>query len=190
MGVIRTFIAIRLPGEIEEGLGKLAKKMRTLWPERGVRWVKPGNIHLTLRFLGDTEEGQVGDIGEGLKEVASRHEALALALGQSGCFPNEKRPGVIWTGIEDGAGRLQKLQQDVEALVCDLGWEREGREYRPHLTLGRVRQGVRPPNGAWLQDPVPLEFRVGEVELIQSELKPGGVEYLTLCRAGLKIPGV
>ena len=114
MGVIRTFIAIRLPGEIERALGKLAAGMRPAWPECGVRWVKAENIHLTLRFLGDTEEERVGGIGEGLAAVAGEHEAFELALAGSGCFPNGRRPRVIWTGVADDAGRLVALQSDIE----------------------------------------------------------------------------
>ena len=184
MGVIRTFVAIRLPGEIEESLGKLEEEMQPLWPERGVRWVQAENIHLTLRFLGDMEEGKVGEIGEGLDEVADGYEVFSLALANSGCFPNERRPRVIWTGVEDGGGKLGELQRDVEALVQKLGWEAEGRDYRPHLTLGRVRQGVRPPKESWLKDPPGLEFRVGAIELIESVLQLGGAEYRTQHRAG------
>ena len=190
MGVIRTFIAIRLPGEIERALGKLAAGLRPAWPERGVRWVKAENIHLTLRFLGDKEEERVGGIGEGLAAVAGEHEAFELALEGSGCFPNGRRPRVIWTGVADDAGRLVALQSDIEGLVRELGWEAETRDYRPHLTLGRVRQGVKPPQGHWCGDPPAMTFAVGAVELIESELQPGGAEYRTRYTAPLRGRGV
>ena len=189
MSVIRTFVAIRLPGEVEESLARLAGEMRSLWPERGVRWVQGENIHLTLRFLGDMEEGRVGELGEGLDGIGNGCEAFDLNLAKSGCFPNERRPSVIWTGVEDGEGKLGELQREVEALVQRLGWEAEGRNYRPHLTLGRVRQGVRVSQGSWLKDPPALEFRVGAVELIESVLQRGGAEYRTRHRVVLRRRG-
>ena len=186
MSIIRTFIAIRLPGEIEKALGQLAEAMRPLWPERGVRWVKAENIHLTLRFLGDTKDEQVAGIEKGLLEIAGKHEGFELALAGSGCFPNERKPRVIWTGVEGREERLGVLQRDIEMLVRGLGWEAERRDFVPHLTLGRVRQGVKAPQGGWLKDPARLAFRVSGVELIESVLKPGGAEYRTLCRVELR----
>ena len=188
--MIRTFIAIRLPGEVEGSLGKVAEEMRPFWPERGVRWVRAENIHLTLRFLGDTEGERVAEIGSGLEEVVGKYEVFALALAESGCFPNERKPRVVWTGVEDGEGQLAALQKDVEALVRRMGWAAERRDFRAHLTLGRVRQGVRPVREDWLRSPVRMVFRVGAVELIESALKPGGAEYRTLCRVGLRSPKV
>ena len=190
MGVIRTFIAIRLPGEIDRALGKLADGMRPAWPERSVRWAKAENIHLTLRFLGDMESVRIGEIRDGLVGVVLGHEAFRLALSGSGCFPNECRPRVVWTGVDDEAGRLASLQSDIEGLVRALGCEPEKRDYRPHLTLGRVKHGVKPPQENWLEDPPALAFEVGAVELIESALKPGGAEYRTLYRAALSGRGV
>ena len=164
--------------------------MRPAWPERGVRWVKAENIHLTLRFLGNTEEERVGRIGKGLTVVAQEHEAFELALAGSGCFPNGWRPRVIWTSIADDAGRLVALHSDIEGVVRELGYEAEMRDYRPHLTLGRVRQGVKPPQGDWYGDPSEMAFEVGEVELIESALKSGRAEYRTRSTALLRSRGV
>ena len=84
---------------------------------------------------------------------------------------------------------LAALQRDVEGLVQELGWAAETRDYRPHLTLGRVRQGVKPPRGDWLKDPSATGFAVAAVELIESALKPGGAQYRTRHRAGLRAGG-
>jgi len=185
MGVIRTFIAIKSPVLVTERLGRLANVMRARWPERSVRWVAPENIHLTLRFLGDTAETQIAALSQGLEAIAAGYQAFTLTLGKSGTFPSGRRAKVIWTGLTDERGSLSELQQKVEALVLQQGWEPEERAFRPHLTLGRVRRGIRAPTENWLEHPPPMEFEVQEIELVSSLLKPGGAEYRTLCRAVL-----
>ena len=185
MGVIRTFIAIKSPVLVTERLGRLANVMRSRWPEQSVRWVAPENIHLTLRFVGDAAETQIAALSQGLEAIAAGYQAFTLTLGKSGTFPSGRRAKVIWTGLTDERGSLSELQQKVEALVLQLGWEPEERVFRPHLTLGRVRQGIRAPTGEWLEHPPPMEFEVQEIELVSSLLKPGGAEYRTLCRAVL-----
>jgi len=185
MGVIRTFIAIKSPVLVTERLGRLANAMRSRWPEQSVRWVAPENIHLTLRFLGDTAETQIAALSQGLEAIAAGYQAFTLTLGKSGTFPSGRRAKVIWTGLTDERGSLSELQQKVEALVLQQGWEPEERAFRPHLTLGRVRQGIRAPTENWLEHPPPMEFEVQEIELVSSLLKPGGAEYRTLCRAVL-----
>ena len=185
MGVIRTFIAIKSPVLVRDRLGRLVNTMRSRWPERSVRWVAPENVHLTLRFLGNTAETQIAALSQGLETIAAGYQAFTLTLGKSGTFPGGRRAKVIWTGLTDERGSLGELQQKVEALVQQLGWEPEERVFRPHLTLGRVRQGIRAPTEIWLEHPPPVEFEVQEIELVSSHLKPGGAEYRTLCRAAL-----
>ena len=183
MPVSRAFVAIRVPA----ALGKLSDEMRPLWPAQGVGWVRPENLHLTLRFLGAAEDAQIAVLREGLTDVAARHEGFVAAIEQSGCFPNRRRPKVIWAGVADAAGRLGALQRDVEEVVCAAGWEPEERDFRPHVTLGRVRAGVHPPSGKWSGELPRLQVPVEAVELIESILKPAGAEYRTLHRAVLTL---
>ena len=181
MPVSRAFVAIRVPAE----LGKLNDAMRPLWPAQAGSWVRPENLHLTLRFLGAAEDAQVTALREGLTAVASRHEAFTATVERSGCFPNRRRPKVIGAGVADMEGRLGALQWDVEEVVCAAGWEPEERDFRPHVTLGRVRAGVRPPRGKWSGELPQLQVPVEAVELIESILKPTGAVYRTLHRAVL-----
>ena len=184
---IRTFIAVRLPPAVLQALGEVSEQVAREWPEKSVRWVRPENMHLTLRFLGDTEGEKVPALGAGLDEVAGEVAPFELQLDGMGCFPNARRPRVVWVGLQDSEERLVQLQKVVERLVRQLGWKREeGRRFRPHLTLGRVRERQRPPAGEWIQVPPSLSFRVGEVELIESRLKPSGAEYTTLHRSALQ----
>ena len=179
MPVSRAFVAIRVPA----ALGKLSDAMRPLWPAQGVSWVRPKNLHLTLRFLGAAEDAQIAALREGLTAVAVQHERFNAITEESGCFPNRRRPKVIWAGVADAAGRLGALQQDVEEVVCAAGWPPEERDFRPHVTLGRVRARVRPPRSKWSGEWPRLQVPVEAVELIESMLKPAGAEYQTLYRA-------
>ncbi len=138
--MLRTFIAVRLPEPVLEALGKLAAGVAQDWPPRGVRWVRAEGIHLTLRFLGDTEEEQIAALKLGLDEAVAGFAPFELCFGDMGCFPNVRRPRVIWAGVADAGERLAPLQKAVERMVRAQGWEREqGKAFRPHLTLGRVR---------------------------------------------------
>lgn len=181
MPVKRAFIAIRLP----VALGKLREAMQPLWPADGVRWVPPENLHLTLRFLGAAADAQIAALKQGLPVVAARHEGFVAAVGQSGCFPNRRRPKVLWAGVVDAGGRLGALQRDVEEAVCAAGWAAEEGAFRPHVTLGRVRAGVRPPRRKGSGDLPPLPVPVEAVELIESILQPAGAVHRTLHRAML-----
>ena len=181
MPVSRAFVAVRVPA----ALGELSDAMRPLWPAQGVSWVRPENLHLTLRFLGAAEDAQIAALRQGLTAVAARHEGFVATVEQSGCFPNRRRPKVIWAGVADADGRLGALQRDVEEAVCATGWEPEERDFRPHVTLGRVRTEVRPPRSKWSGELPRLQVPVEAVELIESILKPTGAEYRTLHRSVL-----
>jgi RNA 2',3'-cyclic 3'-phosphodiesterase len=178
--MIRTFIAVELPKGVRAALVGSIREVARCWDERGVRWVGEENMHLTLRFLGETDPDLVSALSAGLDRVVGEEEGFELGLGEMGCFPNPRRPKVIWVGLRDEGERLGGLQTRVERLACDQGWERERRVFRPHLTLGRVRERARPPGGEWLRDPERLCFRVERVLLIQSELRQSGAVYTTL----------
>jgi len=188
MATIRTFIAVELPAPVRDTLGALVEELAGSWEERAVRWVKPESMHLSLRFLGDTDTEKVRELSAGLDEAVDGVAPFALRVQGMGCFPNPRRPRVIWVGREDPEARLLPLQKAVERRVRSLGWEREKRVFRPHLTLGRVRDRARPPEGEWMREPQAMTFQVDSVDLIESQLKPTGAEYTTLHRAAMQQP--
>lgn len=183
--MIRTFIAVELPEGVRAALVGSIREVARRWDEGGVRWVGEENMHLTLRFLGDTDPDQVPALSAGLSRVIGEEEVFELGLREMGCFPNPRRPRVIWVGLQDEGERLGGLQKGVERLVCDHGWEGEKRAFRPHLTLGRVRDRAQPPGGEWMRDPEELSFQVERVLLIQSELRRSGAVYTVLHAAML-----
>ncbi len=187
METIRTFIAIVLPEPLIRQLAQVQRQLERNAPPESVRWVNPEGIHLTLKFLGDTPVAKLEAIRAALMEAASRAAPCTFFVGGLGCFPNARRPRVIWVGVQPAGGELAALQRAVEVAMQPLGFPPEGREFTPHLTLGRVRDRVSPTDlsrlGALISS---TEVgTLGEVTarrfaLIRSVLKPTGAEYTPL----------
>ncbi|MGD8855981.1 MAG: RNA 2',3'-cyclic phosphodiesterase [Chloroflexota bacterium] len=187
MKTIRSFIAIEIAADVRRSLAELQEELVNTVPIGAVRWVAPGNIHLTLKFLGDTEMSAVGPIESRLEEMAASFEPFEVRLGKVGCFPNPRRPRVIWVGIEGDLDLLMRLQQEVEQSLSELGWPAEKRRFHPHLTLGRVKDSrqVIEARMPWGRQRVTGQQRVTEVCLIESDLQPTGAVYTVLKRASL-----
>jgi 2'-5' RNA ligase len=193
MTTLRTFIAIELDGELKDNLGRLQDHLRSQVAPRSVRWVRPGAMHLTLKFLGDTPLDKVDEVKLALARAAAEVSPFTFALAGLGCFPNTRRPRVIWVGLQEVTGALVRLREAVETHVAPLGFPTEGRPFKPHLTLGRVQRyasksevreigEVVAASVAGIQD----EMTVRQVHYIKSDLQPSGAVYTTLLAAGLK----
>lgn len=178
MKQIRTFIAVELPAEIRTYLFQTGKKMAVNISERAVRWVAPENIHLTLRFLGDTPEDKLPVIAAELDTISRAFQPFTLSLDQLGCFPNRKRPRVIWAGLSGDLKRLNALQSEIENAVQSLGWEGENRPFRAHLTIGRVKDNRQAKKLIWDQVLEKKAIPVSAVHLIESRLRPDGPVYM------------
>ncbi len=238
MDTYRTFIAIPLPADILAQLSAIQADLSRRVPDGSVRWVRPEGIHLTLKFLGDTPVAKLPAIEEaltvvarhappcpfaveglgcfpntrrprvvwvGVREETGRLAALRDAIEEAltvvarhappcpfaveglGCFPNTRRPRVVWVGVREETGRLVALRDAIEEAMVAFGYERERRKFSPHLTLGRVRRKVSRDDVAQVGAVVAgTEVgRLGEVAaarfaFIRSSLKPTGAEYVTL----------
>lgn len=133
---IRAFVALRLSAEVESAISELAGRLREL--RSGIRWVRPSNLHLTLRFLGDeVEHNLLQALDKILNEVAVQTSPFVLNARSTGAFPNLDRPRTIWIGLV--SQQLILLAQQVENAAVEAGFMPEGRPYTPHLTIGRVR---------------------------------------------------
>jgi len=180
--VIRTFIAIELPKEIHDNLQKLQNDLKDSMSD--VRWVKYGNVHLTLKFLGDTKVSKLESIGKTIQNIADKYSPFIISLAGIGAFPNSHKPSVVWTSIEKGKDEISKLANEIESAMEKLGFPREKRSFKPHLTIGRVRE-IKHPSAMMnaLENPNVGEigeFMVDRVKFIKSQLDPGGSIYTTL----------
>lgn len=179
MSAVRCFIAIEIDAAARQALARVSDYLSAQIDPGSVRWVKPAGIHLTLRFLGDIESTAIPRIGGRLDHVASEFTSFELSLAELGCFPNSRKPRVIWLGVGGQVERLMALQRAVENGLAEMGWEREGRRYHPHLTLGRVKhaRSVIAASLPWGQELARDNFRAAKVCLVQSDLRPDGAVY-------------
>lgn len=185
--ILRTFIAVELDETLRMALRGVQKKLERQMPPDGVRWVAPDGIHLTLKFLGDTPRGRVGEVDAALQQACAGFGPFAFSVEGRGCFPNFRRPRVIWVAVRDKGQVLLRLNAAIEREVAPLGWPTEERGFSPHLTLGRVTRDAdgraEAAIGAVVEKSV-VELigvqRVAAISLIQSELRPSGAVYRTL----------
>jgi RNA 2',3'-cyclic 3'-phosphodiesterase len=179
---MRTFIAIFPPPEIRAAAVAGARETLGRFGDRAhnrVRWIKPDNIHLTLKFLGDVREEALGNLCAPLEEICAKYEPFDVRLVGLGAFPSARRARILWTGVDAGSDQLRTLAADIDAVFASLGFEREKRSYAPHLTLGRIRG--RPASFALLSGAGDhLGFRAHRVELVESTLTPEGALYRTI----------
>jgi len=160
-------------------------KLRALgWP---VRWVRDDGLHLTLKFFGEVTTDRVEALSELLDQAAHRVEPMAMALDGIDAFPSSSRPRVLHWSVETGPD-CELLQDRIERGGERLGFPPEGRPFRPHVTLGRVREGHRLPQGwhdAIGSSPTSLPFVADRVTLFESQLGPGGPAYKVVREARL-----
>ena len=175
----RSFIAIDLSENIRNFLGALSQELNKHLSKGDVRWVQPDNIHLTLRFLGETENDKLDLITKGMDYSAGHIEPFDLVLGKLGCFPSAKRPRVIWVGFQNNIEGLSSLQSSLEEKIVALGWKPEGRKYHPHLTLGRVKNSpaVVKAQLPWGREIGNRRIEARAIALYESRLRPSGAEY-------------
>ena len=146
-----------------------------------LRWVVPERLHLTVRFLGEQPAGRVAELGAAFDDAVARHAGAPLVLEGFGAFPNFRRARVVWLGVEPHP-RLELLHHDVERACLALGFEAEGRAFRPHLTLARVAEGthddvLRAVARSARATRFRAEIEVDSVDLMASEPSADGPRY-------------
>ena len=194
---MRTFIAIELPESVQQAIearrSHVAATLRDAGVTRGLRWVAPEKIHLTLRFLGDTTPAQRHTLHDQLSALAAHHAPFALTVAQLGCFPNLRRPSVIWLGVDGDEAALHALQAETERAAQAAGFDAESRAFSPHLTLARVDRDLPTDSRRALSTVLSQldsgadttaapSFTVTSFVHMQSVLKPTGAEYTVLAR--------
>lgn len=190
--MIRAFIAVEIDQPNKQKLLELISELKKT--NTDIKWVNENQMHLTLKFLGNIEEGQVEQISGALKTTADNFNAFNISLTKVGAFPNLRRPRVIWIDIDKGAGELKSLSTKIEteleklgfAPSTSLGTGKEKREFKAHLTLGRVRSLKNIENLEKIISEVNFqagnEIRIDKIVLFQSTLTPKGAIYTPLSK--------
>ena len=182
----RLFVAISLPAQVRAEIERAQAELRNSLPRGCVRWTKPEQFHLTLKFLGNVKSQRVDELESRLRRACEGFSPLPLRAERIGFFPDRRYPRVIWAWVHDGQEVLRALQQAVETVARDFTTEKAEGKFTGHVTLGRC-QGIRPPQaemlsklaigmadrffGAWTAD---------TVELMRSELTPNGARHTML----------
>ncbi len=178
---MRTFIAIEIEPSIKEKISNLIRELEKVGAKVG--WVKKESIHLTLKFLGEIEEGKIRDVSEKLKLISSKIKPFRIKIEGTGWFPEKSsNPRVLWVGVKFPE-QLKILWEEIEREMGKIGFKQEEREFSPHITIGRVKG-----NGSIhkildiLKKSSTLfgEIEVKGIILFQSILKPDGAEYNAL----------
>jgi 2'-5' RNA ligase len=184
---IRAFIAISLPESVLQAMGQAQQTLGRLG--RGIRWVRKEGIHLTLKFLGDVDRDDVERIQIAMERATEEASPFVLTGQGTGVFPDLRRPRVIWMGLSGDLQRLFAHQANLETLLDDLGFPKDKRPFKGHLTLGRVKGHL---DATELREA--LEglagfqtdaFTVQSVALFQSTLRPHGAVYTKLAEVPL-----
>ncbi|UCD21318.1 MAG: RNA 2',3'-cyclic phosphodiesterase [Chloroflexota bacterium] len=183
---IRCFIAIELPEEAKRGIARLKEEL-VRDEHKFVKWVDPGGIHLTLKFLGNIPAKRVTEIAEAIGKAAQGIPRFHLEISGLGAFPNLRQARVLWVGIGGEVDVLSRLVQNVDSALAVIGFAKEERPFVPHLTLARIRQGASPPERRGfgeLVDATSFEDKyhveVEAISLMRSQLTPAGPIYTRL----------
>jgi len=190
---VRAFIAIELPDPVRAALARLQDGLKAT-RTTSVKWVDPKGIHLTIKFLGNVDAGEIPELSRVLREAVRGTVPFRLKLENTGAFPNIRAPRVIWVGVGGEAEHLFTLHKKVEQALKPLGFAPENRAFSPHLTLGRVREGAQPNELRRLGEGIAASktegeifFSVDSLNLMRSQLTREGAIYS--CLASFKLGG-
>ena len=188
---MRLFVAISLTPQVRDAIHADTATLRSAGP--GIRWVAPDALHVTIKFLGEQDPVSLDGIRQALESAASRHAAVHAKTTRVGAFPNFRRPRVVWVGMTEERA-LQALARDIDGALTPLGIAGEARPFRAHITLGRVKGELGAAEATALERAAGVvhasrDFPVRTVDLMRSELGPGGSRYTVISAVPLQARG-
>jgi len=179
MGKIRAFIAIDTKAFPK--LIQLAQELKQT--KANIKLVEPENIHITLKFLGDTDENLIEEINKIIEESVQKTKPFEIQLKNTGVFPNQNYIKVIWIGIHNGE-KIAEIAQQIDEKLVELGFEKEKRPFSPHLTIARVKSAENKDRLLNIinkyQDATFQEIKIESIKLKKSKLTPKGPIYTTI----------
>ena len=191
MNTIRAFLAIETPPEIQNKLKSLIARFNQP-ANHSIRWVKAENIHLTLKFFGETPKDKIELLTYRMQQEFKDLPPMQLTVGSFGAFPNLGHPRVFWCGVQAG-NELKDIQKRIDSISSDFGFPAENRPFSPHLTLGKVNdraelEDVRKVSDLIRQSPAETigVIRVTQLTVFSSKLSPGGSIYSPIFCIDLK----
>lgn len=186
--MIRLFIAFKLSKEQQHAVGAMQSRLKDYM--KGVKWLRPGNMHLTLKYLGEIDSNNVGSIIEALEKAAITFDPFQYSFGGTGVFPHPLKPRVFWIGMQKGRKETTEIAEKVELHLTEIGYAKESREFYPHLTVGRLRNQInKQVLNRFLEEEknftTPLA-ELDEIVLYQSILESSGARYKQIYKSMLQ----
>lgn len=185
---MRAFVAITLPESLRDKVQKLQERIEMT--DADVTFVKAGELHYNIKFLGEVNEAQAGAVKAVLGEVVTQFEPFKLHAAGFGAFPSNQYARVLWIGAKAGSQELKAIAELLDLKLSELGFKREERPFEPHLTVGRVRSARNKPELLVLLrelEHVDIGlFDVTTITLFESKLSPNGPTYTSVFEARLK----
>jgi 2'-5' RNA ligase len=182
---MRCFIAIDIDEEIRKALGNLQQRLAANvdMKKSDVKWVRPDNIHLTLKFLGEVKDAKIVEVCNIVRDVAAQRRSFELNVKTVGYFGG-RSARVLWVGTTDKSNNLQQLQKDIEEQLVVAGWPQDARDFTGHLTLCRIRNPKAGIKLAQITEDY-KDFQLGtiladSVSVYQSQLTPAGPVYTVM----------
>ena len=188
---MRTFVAVEASMEVRGNAHRLMERLRRA--EAKVKWVAPENVHLTLKFLGDIPDTEISHVCDAVARAVSEVSPFKIDCVGAGAFPESSRPRTVWIGVGEGAEFVKELYMAVDQSLHGLGLPAEGRRFKPHLTIGRVRGGGPATRMLGQRIGEHISFKAGqilvdEVVIFSSELGRHGPAYVPLSHIELRGP--
>ncbi|MGQ9455377.1 MAG: RNA 2',3'-cyclic phosphodiesterase [Armatimonadota bacterium] len=182
MTFVRTFVAVLLADELKTRIAEVQRQAKELAPS--VKWIEPENFHITLKFLGNVREDALSGIFNAVDQVAGRFPNFELSIAGLGAFPNPRSARVVWVGVKQGREELAKLAGAIDTALTKLGFPKEAREFKSHITIGRVKNAKHLGSLAQKFDEIDAtnvgRQIVSSVAVMKSTLKPEGAVYSPL----------
>ena len=181
----RVFIAIELPSVVRKNLSDHINRLRKALPDVHASWSREENLHLTLKFLGDSPVAKIEALSQTAQRAAGRFQPFDMIVGCCGAFPPRGQPRVLWIGIDDPSGKLTELHRSLEGECAKAGFAREKRPFHPHLTIARLRKPQGSSQLAKLHEQTGFtnhQVSVSEMVLFRSELLSEGSRHTAISR--------
>jgi len=185
----RIFAAVDISEQARLRVSEYSAALRREFPDLRVGWEKAEKLHLTLKFLGETNETQLNDLIEIVKKIAEQISTFRLQIAATGVFPSPRKPRILWLGVNDKTESLLKISGLLETECEKIGFPKENRNFKAHLTIGRLREPHKSTEIArkHLQNEFePVEFKVSEIAIYESKLQSTGSIYLVISKQKLK----
>jgi 2'-5' RNA ligase len=187
--IVRTFVAVEIPLEVKDRASRMIAELRQTSAK--VKWVEPEHMHWTLKFLGNIDILEIPPVCEAVARAIEPLAAFDIEARGAGAFPDARRPRTLWIGTGAGSEQMIELHDAIEFELAKLGFRSENRRFRPHLTIGRVREinAAASELGRLIEKHADFDGGVSlvdEVVVFSSDLTPDGPIHEPLCHAELK----